>query len=74
MQQTARTDSHEPPVTVVAAAPMPHEGFALRESFLKTSPVGTVFVARIHRPSASAPVPTIASLHTRYCKPPRAGP
>jgi hypothetical protein len=74
MQQTARTDSHEPPVTAVAAAPMPHEGFARRESFLRPSPVGTVFAARIHGPSASAPPPTIASLHTRYWKPPRAGP
>jgi len=74
MQQTARTDSHEPPVTVAAAAPMPHEGFALRESFIGTSTGGTVFAARIHGPSASAPALTIASLHTRYCKPPRAGP
>ena len=74
MQQTAHTDSHEPPATVVAAAPMPYEGFALRESLLGTSPVGMIFAARIHGPLASAPALTLASLHTRYWKPPRAGP
>jgi hypothetical protein len=74
MLQTAHTDSHEPPATVVAAVPISHAGFALRKTFLRSSPVGAVFAAQIYRPSASAPPPTIASLHARYWKAPRAEP
>jgi hypothetical protein len=73
MLQTAHTDSHEPPATV-AAVPMQHGRFALRKNCLRPSPVGAAFAARIHSPSASAPPPTIASLHARYWKAPRAGP
>ena len=74
MQQTARTDSHERPVTAVAAAPMPHEGLALRESYLGMPSVGTGFAARIHGPSAPVPVLATVPLRTRCWKAPRAGP
>ena len=74
MPQTAHTVLPKPPARAIAAVPKPHGGFALRKNFLRTFLEGVGFAARIHRPSASAPAPAIASLYTRYWKPPRAGP
>ena len=74
MPQTGHSDSPEPQAGAAAAVPMPHVGFALREDFLRTSPVGAVFATQIHRASASAPALMVASLYAPYWKPARAGP